>query len=174
MLEEAVARQKGGGEPPRAETEINLGLPARIPDAYIADARDRLKYYKMLSSASDAVARQEAERDMRDRFGPFPEEVETFLAVLAFKERVNALSIARADLFPERLRVTWVDGQRQVEVESLVRLVTANTGRARMFPPATLEIRLDETLALPSRLDEAGLLLGSLASPRNAGRGNSP
>lgn len=94
MLEEAVTRLKGEGELLRTETEMNLGLPAHIPETYVTDGRERLKYYKMLSSAPDAATRQNVEMELRDRFGPLPEELETFMAVLAFKERVNALGVA--------------------------------------------------------------------------------
>ncbi len=162
MLEEAVNRLKGTGEAPRLDTEMNLALPAHIPEAYVADGRERLKYYKMLSSAVDAAARHEVEMEMRDRFGPFPQELETFVAVLAFKARVNMLGIARADVFPERVRVTWADGQQRVRPEALVRLVTGHQDRARLFPPAGMELRLDPKLAPPARLNEVCELLATL------------
>lgn len=162
MLEDAVTRLKGEGETLRTETEMNLGLPAHIPDTYIGDGRERLKYYKMLSSAPDGSARQEVVMELRDRFGPLPEELETFVSVLAFKWQVNRLGIARADLFPDRIRVTWADGQSCVRPEALVRLITAHAERARLFPPASMELRLDVSLSLPLRLDDARSLLASL------------
>lgn len=162
MLEEAVTRLKGDGEALRTETEMNLGLPAHIPDTYIGDGRERLKYYKMLSSAPDGNTRQEVVMELRDRFGPLPEELETFVSVLAFKGQVNRLGIARADLFPDRVRVTWADGQSSVRPEALVRLIAMHADRARLFPPASMEVRLDAALSLPRRLDEARLLLASL------------
>ena len=164
MLEDAVAKLKGEEELLRTETEINLGLPAHIPDTYIEDAHERLKYYKMLSSATDAAARENVEMEIRDRFGPFPEALETFLAVLAFKARVNGLGVARADLLPERVRVTWAEGQKKVQPEAIVQLVLANRSRIRLQPPATLEVALDRTLSPAAGLEEAGRLLESLKS----------
>ncbi len=163
MLEDAVTRLKGNGEALRTETEMNLGLPAHIPDTYISDGRERLKYYKMLSSAPDGNARQEVVMELRDRFGPLPEELETFVSVLAFKKQVNLLGIARADLFPDRVRVTWADGQSSVRPEALVRLITTHANRARLFPPASMELRLDASLSLSRRVDDARRLLASLA-----------
>ena len=92
MLEDAVTRLKGEGETLRTETEMNLGLPAHIPDTYIGDGRERLKYYKMLSSAPDGSARQEVVMELRDRFGPLPEELETFVSVLASSGRSTGLA----------------------------------------------------------------------------------
>ncbi|MBR2610246.1 TRCF domain-containing protein, partial [Desulfovibrio sp.] len=162
MLEDAVSRLKGEEELLRTETEINLGIPAHIPESYIEDAHERLKYYKMLSSATDAAARSAVEMELRDRFGSFPEALETFLAVLAFKARVNELGVARADLWPDRVRVTWADGQKRVQPEAIVQLVLANRSRIKLQPPATLEAALDSSLPVAARLDEVRELLASL------------
>ena len=169
MLEDAVARLKGEEELLRTETEINLGIPAHIPDSYVEDAHERLKYYKMLSSAPDAVTRENVEMEIRDRFGPFPEPVENFLAVLSFKRRVNELGVARADILPDRVRVTWADGQKKVRPEDIVRLVMAHRDRIRLQPPATLELSLGEGETPARQLDEARLLLGSLQEQNTAG-----
>ncbi len=162
MLEDAVAKLKGEEELLRTETEINLGLAAHIPDSYIEDAHERLKYYKMLSSAMDAAARSAVEMELRDRFGPFPEALETFLSVLAFKARVNELGVARADLWPDRVRVTWAEGQKKVQPEAIVRLVMEHRGRIRLQPPSTLEAALDQSLSPSARLDAMREMLAGL------------
>ena len=162
MLEDAVARLKGEEELLRTETEMNLGLPAHIPTDYIEDAHERLKYYKMLSSATDAAARSAVEMELRDRFGSFPEPLETFLAVLAFKARVNELGVARADLWPDRVRVTWGEGQKKVQPEAIVRLVMAEPGRVKLLPPASLDIALDGSFPPAARIDAVREKLASL------------
>ena len=162
MLEDAVAKLKGEEELLRTETEINLGIAAHIPDTYIDDAHERLKYYKMLSSAPDAAARSAVELELRDRFGAFPESLETFLAVLAFKSRVNELGVARADLWPDRVRVTWADGQKKGQPEAIVRIVMAHRDRVKLLPPASLDVALDTTLTPAARLDAVREMLASL------------
>ncbi|WP_298068159.1 transcription-repair coupling factor [uncultured Mailhella sp.] len=162
MLEEAVAKLKGEEDLLRTDTEINLNIPAYIPDTYIEDARERLKYYKMLTSATDAAAREAVEMELRDRFGAFPEVLETFLAVLAFKSSVNALGAARADIDAGRVRIIWAKGQKCVQPQDIVRLVMAHRERVRLQPPATLEASLDETLSPAARVDEVRRLLDTL------------
>ena len=162
MLEDAVAKLKGEEELLRTETEINLGIPAHIPDTYIEDPHERLKYYKMLSSSTDGASREAVEMEIRDRFGPFPEALETFLSVLAFKSRVNELGVARADLLPDRVRVTWADGQKKVQPEAIVQLVLHHRDRIRLQPPATLELALNGEASPAQRLDEARELLETL------------
>lgn len=56
MLEEAVARLKGTPVTQDVETELNLGLPAHIPQSYIEDGRERLRCYKALTSATSGAA----------------------------------------------------------------------------------------------------------------------
>jgi transcription-repair coupling factor (superfamily II helicase) len=164
MLEDAVAKLKGEEELLRTETEINLGISAHIPDTYIEDAHERLKYYKMLSSATDAASRSAVELELRDRFGSFPEPLDTLLSVLAFKSRVNELGVARADLMPDRVRVTWAEGQKKVKPEAIVRLVLANRDRVKMQPPASLEVMLDTSLAPAARFDAVREMLAALGA----------
>lgn len=153
MLEEAVTRLKG--DPPReaVETELNIGIPAHIPESYIADARDRLRFYKALSSAPDAVSQQDVEMEMRDRYGVFPQELETFLALLVLKRLLRGMQVQRADIYPDKLRLTWDERQTAVGPEVLFGWVGERKDRARMLPPATLEVRLDTALAVGARLD---------------------
>ena len=94
----------------------------------------------------------------------FPEALETFLAVLAFKARVNELGVARADLWADRVRVTWADGQKKVQPEAIVQLVLAHRDRIRLQPPATLELALVPEGSPARRLDEARELLNGLRS----------
>ena len=98
MLEEAVGRLKGTPEAQTVETELTLGLPAHIPASYIEDGRERLRCYKTLTSATGGAAREEAALGIRDRFGPFPEELRNFLAVLDFKQFLTELQVQKADV----------------------------------------------------------------------------
>jgi transcription-repair coupling factor (superfamily II helicase) len=162
MLEEAVARLKDGAAPLRLETELNIGVTARIPESYVADGRERLRWYKVLSSATDAITRRDRELELRDRFGPPPPEVKAFLAVLALKEQLTGLQAAKADVQAQKLRIVWEAGQSAVSGADLARFVQIPAHRARLSPPAVLELRLDEDLPLPERLARAQALLHGL------------
>lgn len=142
MLEEAVAKIKGNGINLRTETEINFGLPAFIPEEYISDGRDRLKYYKMLSGAIDEDARHNIEIELKDRFGSIPKELETFFALLSVKQTLNSLGISKADIHADRIRVSFADGQNNVHVDKLIGFVTKHANFAKLYPPASLELLL--------------------------------
>src|SRR6185312_1160675 len=70
LLEEAVRNAKG--EAPLAadvEPEINVRIPALIPDKYISDLRVRLAYYKSLSEIESPDDIDRIEDELHDQFG---------------------------------------------------------------------------------------------------------
>jgi transcription-repair coupling factor (superfamily II helicase) len=151
MLEEAVARCKGEKTAAPAETEMQIHIPAHIPESYVPDSKERLRCYKSLVSAVDGRGREEIALELRDRFGPLPQEVENFTAVLDMKAFFTGLHAREAALYPDRARLSWGEGQRAVSAERLVALAAGNPG-ARLMPPAVLEYPLDEKLSVPERL----------------------
>ena len=162
MLEEAVNRLKDGGTSLSVETEVNIGITAHIPESYITDGKERLRWYKALSAAPDAAARQDRELELRDRFGPLPDEVNAFLAILNLKEQLTGMQAARADVQPEKVRIHWESGQKAVSGEALVNFVLRHAGVARLTPPATLEVRLDGEGDFSGRLARVQALVREL------------
>ena len=161
MLEEAVGRLKGTPSALAVETELTLGLPAHIPASYIDDGRERLRCYKALTSAVGGAAREEAALSMRDRFGPFPEELNNFLAVLDFKQFLTELQVQRADVHRDHLRMFWPDGQTAVQPERIVELAAGMPG-ARLHPPAGLTLPLAGELSFGEGLQKVRLALDNI------------
>lgn len=169
MLEEAVGKLKGTHVEEEAATEITLGIPAHIPDSYIEDARTRLQYYKALSSASSAMAQQDIELEMRDRFGAYPGPVDNFLAVLAFKRFLRSMRVVRADIHPDRVRLTFAEpgpGKAPaLDPDKLVPWVVSSPEKARFSPPSSLEVRLPQG----GVAEQLASVQAELSSLRNAG-----
>lgn len=162
MLEQAVEKIKSGGVSLHTETELTLGLTAHIPEEYITDGRERLRWYKQLSSAPDAQTREELELELRDRFGQIPEALEIFIAVLSLKQFLSRAQAVKADIYADRVRITWNEDQTAIIPERLVPFLAARAGRARLFPPTTLELKLDTAVPTPRRLDAVRQDLGTL------------
>ena len=158
MLEEAVGRLKGTPSALAVETELTLGLPAHIPASYIDDGRERLRCYKALTSAVGGAAREEAALSMRDRFGPFPEELTNFLAVLDFKQFLTELQVQRADVHRDHLRMVWPEGQTAVQPERIVELAAKMPG-ARLHSPAGLTLPLAADLPFSEGLQKVRVAL---------------
>ncbi len=166
MLEEAVSRLKGTPSAATTETELTIGVPAHIPNAYVQDGRERLRYYKALSSAMDGAAREEISLAMRDRFGSFPVEFENFLAVLSFKHVLGRMETQKADIYAHKVTMHWDKNQKSLDAEKLVALMAqgAKDGyELRPIPASSLEIRFAKNEAsLTQHLEKAGALLASL------------
>src|SRR5699024_2522023 len=80
MLEQAVEALKRGEQPDMAKPlasgpDINLGLPALIPDDYLPDVYMRLTLYKRIASCTNIEQANELKVEMIDRFGLLPEPV---------------------------------------------------------------------------------------------------
>ena len=88
----------------------------------------------------------------RDRFGPFPEELRNFLAVLDFKQFLTELQVQKADVHINHVRLVWPDGQTAVQPERIVAL-TASMKDARMLPPAGLHLPMPSGVSFPEGLD---------------------
>lgn len=163
MLEEEVRRLKGEESTIAVETELNIGINAHIPETYIVEGRERLRFYKALSSAADAVVLQDLEFEMRDRFGPIPEELTNFLGVLSFKRFLMSMQVQRADIFRDKVRLVWNEKTEAVAPADLVAWIAERGDRARLVPPACLEIRMDAGNGVRERLQNVRAELESLA-----------
>ncbi|MBQ7606713.1 MAG: transcription-repair coupling factor [Desulfovibrionaceae bacterium] len=141
MLEEAVARLKGLPVRNEVESEINLGLPAHIPVAYIDDSQERMRFYKRLTAAENPGEREEIMLEIRDRFGTLPKEVTNFIAVLNLKSVLRPLEIARADIYTDRVNLVWVIGQKAVKPADILAWAGTVKG-SKITPPATLTVPL--------------------------------
>ncbi len=166
MLEEAVAKLRGRPVQTVVETELSLGIPAFIPETYMADNRERLRYYKALSSAQGAETRRDLEFEMRDRFGPLPKELETFTAVLGFKAYLSSIGVHKADIYPDRLRLAF-GPEACLDPERLVAFVTEKRAKGlpiRLHPPAVLELPVDAGPDHAEALAKGKALLAELES----------
>ncbi len=157
MLEQAVERIKGTAPERDGSCEINIGVAARIPETYISDGQERLRQYRALTGAASGQERERIALGLRDRFGPFPEDFQTFLAVLDFKQFLGRLQVEKADLAANRLKLTWVEGQDAVDPIKILRLMQETPG-SQMIPPATL------TLPVPGNIPYRDALSGLRAT----------
>lgn len=161
MLEEAVGKIRGLPQKEYIETELNLGISAHIPENYIADGRERLRYYKALSSSREPGEREEIIQAMRDRFGHFPEELENFLAVLDFKSFIGELQVEKADIHKNSVKLVWSQNQTGINVVGIVKLVSENP-EIKLLPPAILSIPIPEKMGLSEGLKKVRSLLEPL------------
>jgi len=103
MLDRAVKALKSGKVPDfdltsEHEAEIDLHVPALIPDDYLPDVNARLTLYKRIASATDEDQLRELQVEMIDRFGLLPEPVKHLFAVTSIKLAATPLGVRKLDL----------------------------------------------------------------------------
>ena len=103
MLDKAVNALKDGREPSLEDatsghTEVELRIPALLPEDYIADVNTRLSLYKRLASCTTQDDIDEFQVECIDRFGLLPEQAKNLIEVAEIKLKAQALGILKVDL----------------------------------------------------------------------------
>lgn len=130
MLHRAVDALKRGeipdvDAPLDQGTEVNLHLPALIPDDYLPDVNGRLILYKRIAAAADDGELRELQVEMIDRFGLLPPQVKNLFQVSSLRLKAQALGIRAIDAGPEGGSIDFKQSTR-VNPLSLVKLVQSD------------------------------------------------
>lgn len=103
MLEKATkAIQKGKtpnfDAPLSLTAEINLHMPALIPDDYLGDVHQRLLFYKRISNTDTQEKLDHIRMELIDRFGIPPQAVKQLFAVHQLRLKAEQLGITKIDI----------------------------------------------------------------------------
>jgi transcription-repair coupling factor (superfamily II helicase) len=125
-LEETVAalraRPDGGeGAPPPQPPEVVFDRPAHLPDSYIADDDTKLDLYRRLARAVASGEIDELRQEMRERFGPLPEEADRLLDLSRLRVLGGTLGIQHILVRGDEARLTFRSGT----APRMARLTTA-------------------------------------------------
>jgi transcription-repair coupling factor (superfamily II helicase) len=127
LLERAVAALKAGEQPLLDRpldhgAEIDLQLPALLPEDYIQDVHTRLVLYKRIASAESRDELRELQVEMIDRFGLLPEQTKALFGITELKLRIKPLGISKLEAGPESGRITF-KGEPMIDPANLIRLI---------------------------------------------------
>jgi len=86
-VEELKAKREGKPLPaePLADIRIDLPIPIRLPEDYVADTWLRLKMYRRLAELNSMAEIDEMEKELIDRFGPLPIVAQNLMYQLRLK-----------------------------------------------------------------------------------------
>ncbi|TAK39469.1 MAG: transcription-repair coupling factor [Lysobacteraceae bacterium] len=166
LLERAV-RSIRRGELPDVDApvshgaDVELNIPALIPEDYLPDVHTRLTLYKRISSARDATELRELQVEMIDRFGLLPDAAKHLFAVAEMKLEATRLGIRKLDLGASGGRVQF-EAKPHVDPMTVIQLIQKQPKHYAMDGPEKLRIKLDLPDAA-SRLQAARGLLAALS-----------
>jgi transcription-repair coupling factor (superfamily II helicase) len=168
LLEEAVKALKEGREPAlekplAADTEVELRLPAFLPESYIADVHVRLALYKRIAASENEAELDELNAEIIDRFSLPPPQAQNLLRIARLKLTARALGIRRLDLGPTGGYVIFEE-KNSIDPVAVIRMVQKNPREYRLDGP--LKMRVSWPLEKEDfRFQFAADLLKRLASP---------
>jgi len=127
LLERAVKALKAGRQPQLDRPlehgpEIDLQIPALLPEDYLPDVHSRLIMYKRIASAADGEELRELQVEMIDRFGLLPPPAKNLFRVTALKLAANPLGIRKIDAAATGGRLVF-DDQPNVEPMRIIELI---------------------------------------------------
>ncbi len=127
LLERAVKALKAGESPNLDRpldhgTEIDLQLPALLPEDYLPDVHTRLVLYKRIASAGSHEELKELQVEMIDRFGLLPEPAKSLFGITALKLKATPLGIRKIEAGPQGGRISF-NGEPNVDPGHLIRLI---------------------------------------------------
>jgi transcription-repair coupling factor (superfamily II helicase) len=167
MLNRAVEALRKGEEPDLDQPahrgiEIELHLPALIPETYLADVQSRLTLYKRIASAKDSAGLRELQVEMIDRFGLLPDPIKNLFEIASLRQIAEQLGVTHLDFGPQGGRMEFAD-DTSAQPSALIELIQERSLDYRLDGPQKLRILLQEESAA-KRLQEARQLLARLGA----------
>jgi transcription-repair coupling factor (superfamily II helicase) len=143
MLERAVRRLKSGKGidwegSVDVSTEVNLHVPALLPDSYCSDVHERLSLYKRLADTESQDALDLLREELVDRFGELPEAARALLDCHRVRITARPLGVARVDATHEAVLLQFVKNP-PLDSARIVDFISRRRG-ARLAGPDRLRV----------------------------------
>jgi transcription-repair coupling factor (superfamily II helicase) len=158
LLDEAIHQLRGEPIEDKAlDPEINLRIPALIPDNYISDIRLRLSFYKALSEIKDHEDLEKIESELQDRFGPLPEPTQNLLGIMLIRSQCKELGVRDIGAGTKSISLVFTE-KTKLKPEVVIALALKQNKKYSLTPDNRLNIRMNN-ITWPSVYDELNFLL---------------
>lgn len=166
MLEQTIEALKRGEQPDVEKPlsggpEVNLHIPALIPDDYLPDVFTRLTQYKRISACQTEAQLHELQVEMIDRFGLLPIQVKYLFAVTELRQRAVTLGLAKIDAGKTYGRLEFSE-RTEVDPLRIVQLVQSAPARYKLDGATSLKFNHDGE-SPEQRLEAVNQLLDTLS-----------
>ncbi|MEO8808773.1 MAG: transcription-repair coupling factor [Rhodanobacter sp.] len=167
LLDRAVRALKSGKVPDfdlssDHETDVELHLPALIPDDYLGDVHARLTLYKRIASARSEEALRDLQVEMIDRFGLLPDSAKQLFTLASLKLMATPLGIRKLDFGANGGRITFRE-KPEVDPLAIIKLIQSQPRVYKLDGQDKLKVTLDLPGAAERRrcAQEVLVLLGA-------------
>ncbi len=144
MLEETIARMRGEESVERVEPEINLKVPAFIPEAYVKDAGQRLVIYKKLTQAESEEDVLDVQNEVLDRFGAYPLATSYLFEVMKLRVLLKKLIVRQID-FDGRAVIISFHPRTPASPDTIIGMMRSEPKKYQFTPDYKLVCTLKDT-----------------------------
>ena len=141
MLERTIAEIRGDEIADETSVSINLGIDVSIPKDYIAEASQRLRTYKRISSAETEETLLQIHTEIEDRYGRIPRSVESLFEYGRLRKLAELLHIVSIDKTAEGVAIKLGESAR-VSPDKLMQFLGENKDSS-FSPSGILRVKAD-------------------------------
>lgn len=147
MLNQAVNALQSGQEPSlehllASQAEVEMRIPALLPEDYIHDVNLRLSLYKRIANSKDKHGLKEIQVELIDRFGLLPDAAKNLIQVTEVKQLCTPLGIKRLEAHGNGGNVQFTDNT-PVDPMFLVSLLQKQGNTFKLEGPTKLKFNID-------------------------------
>ncbi|MBE8167499.1 MAG: transcription-repair coupling factor [Shewanella sp.] len=169
LLESAVKSLKQGKEPSldqlmNQHCEIDLRIPALLPEAYVYDVNIRLSLYKRIANCDSESSVDEMKVELIDRFGLLPEPAKNLMELTLLKHMASELGVSKIDVHSKGGSAEFAQSHN-IDPMFIIGLLQSQPQIYRMDGPNKLKFTLPAESS-EDRLKLVKLLLQQLAEHR--------
>ncbi len=162
MLDSAVRALKQGkvwdvGAPLDFTTEINLHVPALLPNDYCGDVHERLVLYKRLASCQTLDELSELQEEMIDRFGLPTTPVKALIESHRLRILAKVVGVAKIDASLEAIQIQFIPNP-PIDAARVIQLIQKNR-QYKLAGPDKLKV-MEAIPDLEKRVGRVRALLG--------------
>ena len=147
LLDRAVSAMKQGRSvdleaPISAQSEVEMRVPALLPDDYVGDVPLRLALYKRVAGAADGSALEQLTSELIDRFGELPPPTQNLLQNARLRLMTRALGIRKLD-FGAHGGYVQFEAKNEVDPTAVIQLIQDRSRQYRLEGPLKLRVSTD-------------------------------
>ncbi|MCL1077549.1 transcription-repair coupling factor [Parashewanella spongiae] len=169
LLESAVKSLKQGKEPSldqlmNQHCEIDLRIPALLPEDYVFDVNIRLSLYKRIANCDSETSIDEMKVELIDRFGLLPDAAKNLMDLTLLKHTASELGLSKIDVHSKGGGIEFTP-THNIDPMFIIGLLQSQPQIYRMDGPNKLKFTLPAE-SNEDRLKLVKLLLQQLAEHR--------
>ena len=147
LLENAVDALKQGREPSledlaSQQTEVELRMPALLPEDFIPDVNTRLSFYKRIASAKKPAELDEIKVELIDRFGLLPDAARNLLDIARLRQQAQKMGIRKIEAHDKGGVIEFAE-KNHVDPVWLIGLLQKSPQHFRLDGPTRLKFFQD-------------------------------